>query len=70
MITVPVGYHLGLDAALRDGALGTARLGALRRERLGPHWREVPADSVWDASYDFLLYSARAVVVAELGRDG
>lgn len=68
VMTVPVGYHLGLDAALRNGALGTARLRALRRERLGPHWREVPSDSVWGASYDFLLYSARAVVVAEFHR--
>jgi SAM-dependent methyltransferase len=69
VMTVPVGYHLGLDAALRDGGLGAARLRALRRERLGPHWREVPVESAWGASYDFLLYSARAVVVAELDRD-
>jgi hypothetical protein len=28
----------------------------------------VPAEQAWEASYDFLLYSARAVVVAELDR--
>jgi SAM-dependent methyltransferase len=66
VITVPVGYHPGLDAALQDGILRPARLRALRRERLGPHWREVAPDSVWGTPYDFLLYSARAVVVAEL----
>ena len=65
VMTVPVGYHLGLDAALRDGDLGAVGLRAMRRERLGPHWREVPVQSTWGASYDFLLYSARAVVVAE-----
>jgi SAM-dependent methyltransferase len=68
VMTVPVGYHEGLDAALRDGRLATTRLRALRRERLGPHWREVPAEQAWEASYDFLLYSARAVIVAELDR--
>ena len=68
VMTVPVGYHEGLDAALRDGRLATTRTRALRRERLGPHWREVPAEQAWEASYDFLLYSARAVVVAELDR--
>ena len=68
VMTVPVGYHPGLDAALRDGDLGAVSLRSLRRERLGPHWREVPAESAWGASYDFLLYSARAVVVAEFDR--
>jgi SAM-dependent methyltransferase len=70
VMTVPVGYHLGLDAALRDGGLATGSLRALRRDRLGPHWREVPVENAWGASYDFLLYSARAVVVAGLDREG
>ena len=61
-----VGYHSSLDRALQGGHVPVARLRALRRERLGPHWREVPADTVWGAAYDFLLYSARAVVVAEI----
>jgi SAM-dependent methyltransferase len=68
VLTVPVGYHERLDAALSDGTVATARLRALRRERLGPYWREVPPGTVWETPYDFLLYSARAVVVAEIGR--
>jgi SAM-dependent methyltransferase len=67
VFTVPVGYHPNLDRALRGGHVPVARLRALRRERLGPHWREAPADTVWGAAYDFLLYSARAVLVAEIG---
>ena len=67
VLTVPVGYHEGLDAALSGGAFGPARLRALRRERLGPHWHEIPPEAAWGTPYDFLLYSARAVVVAELG---
>lgn len=67
VLTVPVGYHSDLDRALQLGQVPVARLRALRRDRLGPHWREVPADTVWGAAYDFLLYSARAVVVAEIG---
>jgi SAM-dependent methyltransferase len=66
VVTVPVGYHPGLDAALRNRILRPTRLRALRRERLGPHWREVAPDTVWSVPYDFLLYSARAVVVAEI----
>jgi hypothetical protein len=66
VLTVPVGYHSNLDRALQGGHVPVARLRALRRDRLGPHWREVPADTVWGAAYDFLLYSARAVVVAEI----
>jgi SAM-dependent methyltransferase len=68
VMTVPVGYHEGLDTALRDGSLETARIRALRRERLGPYWREAPVETVWGTPYDFLLYSARAVVVVEVDR--
>jgi SAM-dependent methyltransferase len=67
VMTVPVGYHEGLDAALSGGAFGPARLRALRRERLGPHWHEVSPEAAWGTPYDFLLYSARAVVVAQMG---
>jgi SAM-dependent methyltransferase len=66
VLTVPVGYHQGLDAALRDREFSLAGLGAMRRDRLGPHWREVAPESVWGTPYDFLLYSARAVVIAEV----
>jgi hypothetical protein len=63
LVTVPVGYHPGLDAAIRAGRFRFARAGALRRRQLGPHWDEVPPESVWGTPYDFLLYSARAVFV-------
>jgi len=66
VLTVPVGYHPGLDSALRSGELPLTSATALRRERLGPHWRQAEPDAVWGASYDFLLYSARAVVVATI----
>jgi hypothetical protein len=66
VLTVPVGYHKGLDAGLRHSRFPLASLGALRRERLGPHWLEVAPETVWGTPYDFLLYSARAVIVAEL----
>ena len=70
VMTVPVGYHLGLDAALRRRRPRVPRACApCAASDSGPHWREVPVrSSVWGASYDFLLYSARAVVVAEFDR--
>jgi SAM-dependent methyltransferase len=67
LLTVPVGYHTGLDDAIRTGLIPVTGLAALRRERIGPHWRQVPPETVWGTPYDFLLYSARAVVIAEIG---
>jgi hypothetical protein len=61
LLTVPVGYHPGLDEAIEAGEFRFARAGALRRRQFGPHWEEVSPDSVWGTPYDFLLYSARAV---------
>jgi hypothetical protein len=63
LVTVPVGYHPGLDAAIQAGEFRFAQAGALRRRRFGPHWEEVAPESVWGTPYDFLLYSARAVFV-------
>jgi SAM-dependent methyltransferase len=68
VLTVPVGYHPGLDAALRAGAVSLSRAGALRRDRIGPHWREVAPEDAWGTPYDFLLYSARAVVFGVIER--
>jgi SAM-dependent methyltransferase len=68
VITVPVGYNPAFEAALRDGTLRLSHVGALRRVGGGTRWREVPVDEVWDAPYDFLLYSARGVVVAVIER--
>jgi hypothetical protein len=65
VVTVPVGYNHAFDGALRDGTVGVGRIAAMRRVRAGPHWRELadPADA-WSAPYDFVLYTARAVVFA------
>jgi SAM-dependent methyltransferase len=68
VVTIPVGYHPGLDEAFRTGAFSTATLRALRRSSLGPNWRERHPDDVWGTPYDFLLYSARAVLFAEFER--
>jgi SAM-dependent methyltransferase len=66
LLTVPVGYHLGLDAAIRGGEFSFERTGALRR--VGQtRWRETEPDAVWGTPYDFLLYSSRAVFVGLLG---
>jgi hypothetical protein len=42
------------------------RVAALRRSRRRTRWAQVPPDDAWRAPYDFLLYSARAVVFAEV----
>ncbi|MEO8967412.1 MAG: hypothetical protein ABI355_07420 [Solirubrobacteraceae bacterium] len=66
VLTVPIGYNPWLDTALRSGEIALQDTAALRQSRLGPHWREVAADEVWSAPYDFLLYRARGVLVAFL----
>ena len=63
LVTIPAGYHPHLDAALRSRRLRFDQARALRRERIGPHWHEVAVDEIEGVSYDFLLYSARAVFV-------
>jgi hypothetical protein len=68
VVTLPVGYNASLDAALRDRSVTPARLNALRRQPDGPRWREAPSEEVWSAPYDFVLYCARAVLIA--GFDG
>ncbi|MGY2067494.1 hypothetical protein [Blastococcus sp. SYSU DS0619] len=64
--TFPVGYNPTLDRQLRDGELGFTRLAALRRTGPANRWEQVPVDAVWGTRYDWLLYTAHAVVVAEL----
>jgi SAM-dependent methyltransferase len=66
VMTHPVGYNPHLDAAFRDGAIRLARVAALRRSRRRTQWLQVPPPEAWRAPYDFLLYSARAVVFAEV----
>jgi hypothetical protein len=66
--TVPVGYNDGLDEALREDGLGFDRLTALRRTGRDNRWAQVPVEQVWGIPYDRLLYTAHAIVVAELVR--
>ena len=79
LVTVPAGYNPAFDAALREGAIATHSLTALRRVgrgRLGgrgggggvggggARWEQVAPAEAWAAPYDFLLYRARAVLFA------
>lgn len=66
VLTHPVGYNPHLDEALRAGAVPLARAAAMRRAGRRTLWTQVPLEDAWRAPYDFLLYSARAVVFAEL----
>jgi SAM-dependent methyltransferase len=66
VLTLPVGYNPPFDAALRRGAVPLARASALRRAGGGTRWRQVPLGEAWSAPYDFLMFSARAVVFAEV----
>jgi SAM-dependent methyltransferase len=65
VLTHPVGYNPHLDDALRGGTVPVARTSALRRAGR-TRWVEVPPGEAWRAPYDFLLYSARAVVFLEV----
>lgn len=66
VLTHPLGYNPNLDSALRDGAVPLARVSALRRAGRRTRWIQVPAEEAWSAPYDFLLYSARAVLFGEV----
>ena len=66
--TFPVGYNPALDAGLREGSLGFTRLTALRRTGRDNRWEQVPLEDVWGIEYDWLLYTAHALVIAELDR--
>jgi SAM-dependent methyltransferase len=68
VLTIPAGYNPSLDAALKDGAVEFTRLAAMRRQGGGASWRQGAPDEAWAAPYDFLLYSARGVLVASLER--
>jgi hypothetical protein len=66
--TFPVGYNPALDERLRTDGLGFDRLTALHRTGRDNRWTQVPVDEVWGVAYDWLLYTAHAVVVADLRR--
>ena len=67
VLTVPAGYNQALDRSLSAGAIDFTHAAGLRRDG-GTRWREVPAREVWSAPYDFLMYAARGVLVAEIAR--
>jgi SAM-dependent methyltransferase len=66
--TFPVGYNPSLDEGLRTDGLGFTRLTALRRTGRDNRWEQVSLDEVWGTGYDWLLYTAQAIVVAEYVR--
>ena len=66
--TIPVGYNAALDRRLREGGLDFTGMTALRRCGRSNRWEKTPVDEVWSTSYDRMLYTAHAVVVAELVR--
>ena len=63
LVTVPVGYHPQLDAAIRSGELAFDQVLAMRCAYPSMIWNEVAPASVADASYDELIYRAEAVLV-------
>lgn len=67
-ITIPVGYNPDLDAGARDGTFGFTRMTALRRTGRDNRWEEIPVEDAWGIGYDWLLYTAQAIVLAELVR--
>jgi SAM-dependent methyltransferase len=67
LVTIPIGYHLGLDAAVQRGDVRFAHATAMRRVGR-TQWREVRPEEAWGTPYDFLLYSARAVFFGRIER--
>jgi hypothetical protein len=66
LVTFPVGYNDGLDAALREGKLRFQEQGYLRRR--GPtRWTEAAWDDVKHLRYDLRWNCATAILV---GQDG
>jgi SAM-dependent methyltransferase len=63
-LTVPAGYNPSFEAALRGGEVELSRVMALRRLPGSSRWHEVDPADAWGAPYDFLRYSARAVLFA------
>lgn len=70
LVTVPVGYHPRLDAAIRGGELEFDEVRALRCSYPSMVWREVAPASVDDAEYDELIYRAEAVLICRWTNSG
>lgn len=47
LITIPVGYHLGLDEALRTDAIEGASMRYMKRLNAGNRWAECSAAEAW-----------------------
>ena len=67
-VTVPLGYNPVLQAQLLSGELGFDRVTALRRTGRDNRWEQAAPADVAGTRYDWLLYTAHAVLVAELVR--
>lgn len=67
-VTHPVNYNPALDEGLRSGSIAFDSLKALRREEKRNVWRQVPLEDVWDARYDWFIFAAHGLVVAEWTR--
>jgi SAM-dependent methyltransferase len=63
VVTLPVGYNVHLDEAIRTGHFELSELRALRRDERHNRWREVDPADVWGAPYDSLLCTAHGIVV-------
>ncbi len=63
LVTVPVGYHPRLDAAIRSGEVQFDEVRALRCRYPSMLWREVDPSTIGDAEYDTLIYRAEAVLI-------
>ncbi|MEI7626462.1 MAG: class I SAM-dependent methyltransferase [Actinomycetota bacterium] len=68
LVTLPVGYHPPLEAALQTNAETFTSVEALRCSRRSRTWSQVTPDSAAGVSYDFLTYSAAAVLICRWRR--
>lgn len=63
LVTVPVDYNPGLDAAVRDGGVVFDRLRFLRRADAANRWREADAAEAFACGYDDPYPMANALCV-------
>ena len=68
LVTLPVGYHPPLEAALRASTETFTGVEALRCSRRSRAWSQVSPKSVAGVSYNPLTYSASAVLICRWTR--
>jgi len=68
LVTLPVGYHPPLEAALQTNAETFTSVEALRCSRRSRAWSQAPPESVAGVPYDSLTYSASAVLICRWKR--